>query len=199
MTKRVLILVADNVEDYEVMVPYQTLKMLGYRVDAVCPGKRAGEKVPTTIHDLEGDPPDGEKPGHNFTLNAAFSNVKPEIFDALLIAGGAPERLASNPDVRSLVRYFAGANKVIAAVGSGAQVLAASEVVRGRRLTCSPAVAPEVTAAGGEYVPIPGNQALADANLVTSAAWPANPEWLCKFLRAMHAEICIEEPEYVTA
>ena len=72
MSKRVLLLAGDFVEDYEIMVPYQTLLTLGVRVDAVCPGKVAGDRVRTAVHDFEGDQTYSEKPGHNFTLNADF-------------------------------------------------------------------------------------------------------------------------------
>ena len=76
-TRKILMLVGDYVEDYEVMVPFQALQMVGHRVDAVCPGKRAGDKVRTAVHDFEGDQTYSEKPGHNFTLNATFDDVDP--------------------------------------------------------------------------------------------------------------------------
>ncbi len=200
MSKKILMLVGDFVEDYEVMVPFQALKMVGYHVEAVCPGKKAGQVVRTAIHDFEGDQTYSEKPGHNFALNATFDDVKPEHFDALVIPGGrAPEYLRLNERVLDIVRHFADANKPIAAICHGPQILAAAGVLKGRKCSSYPAVGPEVKEAGGEYMDIPVDQAFVDGNLVTAPAWPAHPDWLSKFLRVMHAQVSIEEPQLVTA
>jgi len=189
-SKRILMLVGDFVEDYEVMVPFQALLMVGHQVDAVCPDKRAGEKVRTAVHDFEGDQTYSEKPGHNFTLNATFAEVKAEDYDALVIPGGrAPEYIRLNQDVLKIVRHFAEANKPIAAICHGPQVLAAAGVLAGRSCTAYPAVGPGVTDAGGTYMAIPVDQAYVDGNLVTAPAWPAHPEWLAKFLQVLGTKI----------
>jgi len=188
--KKILVLVGDFVEDYEVMVPFQSLLMVGHTVHAVCPGKKAGDKVRTAIHDFEGDQTYSEKPGHNFTLNATFADVRPEDYDALLIPGGrAPEYIRLNEAVLTAVRHFAEANKPIAAICHGAQVLAAAGVVQGRSCSAYPAVGPDVTRAGGKYVEIPLDAAHVDGNLVTAPAWPAHPAWLAKFLEALGTRI----------
>jgi len=188
--KKILMLVGDYVEDYEVMVPFQTLLTVGHAVHAVCPGKKAGEKVRTAVHDFEGDQTYSEKPGHNFELNATFDEVKAEDYDALVIPGGrAPEYIRLNERVLEMVRHFAHANKPIAAICHGAQVLAAAGVLNGRSCSAYPAVGPDVTRAGGTYVPLPANKAHADGNLVTAPAWPAHPEWLAKFLRVLGTKI----------
>src|SRR5271157_4188746 len=112
--KKLLMLVGDYVEDYEAMVPFQALLMVGHVVDAVCPGKRAGDAVRTAIHDFEGDQTYSEKRGHNFALNAAFDEVEPGAYDALVIPGGrAPEYLRLNPRVLEIVRHFAASGKPI--------------------------------------------------------------------------------------
>jgi protease I len=188
--KRILVLVGDYVEDYEVMVPFQALLMLGHTVHAVCPGKKAGEKVRTAIHDFEGDQTYSEKPGHNFTLNATFADVKPESYDALVIPGGrAPEYIRLNPDVLRTVRHFADAKKPIAAICHAAQLLAAAGVLEGRSCSAYPAVGPEVNRAGGKYVEVPLDGAHVDGNLVTAPAWPAHPAWLAKFLGVLGTRI----------
>jgi protease I len=185
-TRKILLLAGDYVEDYEIMVPFQALQMLGHHVDAVCPGKRKGDKVRTAIHDFEGDQTYSEKPGHNFSLNASFSDVRAEAYDALVIPGGrAPEYLRLNKDVLQIVRHFADRNKPIAAICHGIQLLTAAGVVRGRRCTAYPAVGPEVEAAGGQFVEVAWDQALADGNLVTAPAWPAHPRWLALFLEVL--------------
>ena len=188
--KRILMLVGDYVEDYEVMVPFQALQMVGHSVDAVCPGKKAGEFVRTAIHDFEGDQTYSEKRGHNFTLNATFEDTRPESYDALLIPGGrAPEYLRLNPRVLEIVRHFSQAQKPIAAICHAAQILAAARVLEGRRCTCYPAVAPDVAAAGGTYVELSMEKACVDGNLVTAPAWPAHPAWLGAFLEVLGTKV----------
>jgi protease I len=184
--KRILMLAGDYVEDYEVMVPFQSLQMVGHRVEAVCPGKKTGESVRTAIHDFEGDQTYSEKRGHNFTLNASFDEVHPGSYDALVVPGGrAPEYLRLNPRVLEIVRHFAATNKPIAAICHAAQLLAAAGVLQGRRCSCYPAIAPEVVAAGGTYADIAIDKACVDGNLVTAPAWPAHPAWLAAFLEVL--------------
>ena len=188
--KKILMLVGDFVEDYEVMVPFQALLMVGHRVDAVCPGKKAGDKVRTAVHDFEGDQTYSEKPGHNFALNASFDDVKEDHYDALVIPGGrAPEYLRLNERVLDIVRPFVSTNKPIAAICHGAQILAAAGVLSGRSCSAYPAVGPEVKAAGGRYAEIGLTEACVDGNLVTAPAWPAHPRWLSKFLDVLGTKI----------
>jgi protease I len=188
--KNILMLVGDYVEDYEVMFPFQALLMVGHTVHAVCPGKKAGEVVRTAIHDFEGDQTYSEKRGHNFALNATFENVQPEDYDAIVIPGGrAPEYIRLHPRVLEIVRHFASANKPLAALCHGAQVLAAANVLKGKKCTCYPAVSPDVALAGGTYAEVAMTEAVADGNLVTGPAWPANPAWLREFLRVLGTRI----------
>lgn len=188
--KKILMLVGDYVEDYEAMVPFQALTMVGHTVHAVCPDKQAGDKVRTAVHDFEGDQTYSEKPGHNFTLNATFAEIKPEDYDALVIPGGrAPEYIRLNERVLDIVRHFANANKPIAAICHGAQVLAAAGALEGKRCSAYPAVGPDVNRAGGTYVDLPVHQAYVDGNLVTAPAWPAHPDWLAKFLQVLGTKI----------
>jgi protease I len=186
MGKKILMIVGDFVEDYEVMVPFQALQIPGHTVHAVCPDKKAGDTVRTAIHDFEGDQTYSEKPGHNFALNATFADVKAADYDALCIPGGrAPEYLRLNAKVLEIVRHFSDANKPIAAVCHGAQILTAAGCFKGRKINCYPACAPEVTASGAEYMPIAITEAYTDGNLVTAPAWPAHVEWIRQFLKVI--------------
>ena len=189
-TQKILMLVGDFVEDYEVMVPFQALQMVGHTVHAVCPGKKAGDFVRTAVHDFEGDQTYSEKPGHNFTLNASFEEIDVQNYDALVIPGGrAPEYIRLNPEVIEMVQQFGAADKPIAAICHGAQLLAAAGVVKGKSCTAYPAVGPDLAGAGGEYVDIPVDEAHVDGNLVTAPAWPAHPEWLAAFLKVLGTQI----------
>jgi protease I len=188
--KSILMLIGDYVEDYEVMVPFQALLMVGHRVDAVCPGKKTGEFVPTCIHDFEGDQTYTEKRGHNFQLNATFDEIKHEEYDALIIPGGrSPEYIRTNPRVLEMVRYFAKSSKPLAAICHAPQVLAAAGVLKGKKCSAYPATGPDVTIAGGTYVDLPMTDALTDGNLITGPAWPALNSWLAQFLVALGTRI----------
>jgi protease I len=190
--KKILFLVGDFAEDYEVMVPFQALSMLGYVVHAVCPEKKAGDTIRTAIHDFEGHQTYTEKPGHNFTLNATFADTEAKDYHALMLTGGrAPEYLRLDPRVIALVRAFAAEDKPIAAICHAVQILAAADVIRGRRVSGYAACAPEVRLASGEYIETPPDGAIRDGNLVTGFAWPAHPQWLSLFLAALGARVDI--------
>jgi protease I len=188
--KKILMLAGDFGEDYETMVPFQALQMVGHTVHAVCPDKRAGDSVRTAIHDFEGDQTYSEKRGHNFTLNATFDAIDPAYYDALVIPGGrAPEYLRLNDNVLAIVRHFAEANKPIAAICHGAQLLAAADVIQGKQVSAYPACAPEVRLAGAEYAAVEIDGVQVDGKLVTAPAWPAHPRWLAAFLEVLGTKI----------
>lgn len=190
--KKILMIVGDYVEDYEVMVPFQALSMVGHTVHAVCPDKIAGQTVRTAIHDFEGEQTYSEKPGHNFALNHDFAVVEAHDYDALLIPGGrAPEYLRLNPKVLALIQSFDKSSKPIASICHGAQLLAAADVLEGRECSAYPACAPEVTLAGGRFIDIEANQAHVQGNLVTAPAWPAHPSWLAGFLGLLGTKIVL--------
>lgn len=186
--KKILMITGDFTEDYETMVPFQTLLAVGHKVHAVCPGKKAGESVATSIHDFEGDQTYSEKRGHNFTLNATFAEIDVADYDALVIPGGrAPEYLRLDKDVIAAVQHFFKVGKPVAAICHGAQLLAAARVIEGRTVSAYPACRPEVELAGGTYAEIAIDGAVTDGNLVTAPAWPAHPAWLSQFMTALAA------------
>jgi protease I len=191
--KKILMLVGDYVEDYEVMVPFQMLLMVGHDVHAICPGKKAGDSVATAVHDFEGEQTYSEKRGHNFRLNVTFDVVDEATYDALVIPGGrAPEYLRMNHRVLQIVQHFAATKKPIAAICHGAQLLTAAGVVmRGRRISAYPACQAEIELAGGEFIPVSSgfDNAHTDGNLVTAPAWPAHPAWIRQFLDLLGTRI----------
>jgi protease I len=190
MGQKILMLVGDFVEDYEVMVPFQALLAVGHEVDAVCPEKSAGDSVRTAIHDFEGDQTYSEKPGHNFGLNATFDDIDETEYDALVIPGGrAPEYIRLNPRVLEITRHFFDTNKPVAAICHGPQVLAAAGVLGGREFAAYPAVGPTVNGSGGTYMDIPVDGAHTQGNLVSAPAWPAHPAWIAQFLELLGTKI----------
>ena len=192
--KKLLMLVGDFGEDYEIMVPFQALQMVGHTVHAVCPGKKSGDAVKTAIHDFEGDQTYTEKPGHNFALNATFDEVNPADYDGLVVSGGrAPEYLRREEGVLDMVRHFFEDDKPVAAVCHGLQILSAAGVIEGRTLTAYPACGPEMQAAGANYKDVEVTEVVVDGKLVTSPAWPGHPKWLAAFLEVLGTEITHKE------
>lgn len=188
MSKKVLLLCGDFTEDYETMVPFQALSMLGYQVDAVCPDKKAGDTVATAVHDFLGEQTYTELRGHNFALTADFDKVNTADYEGLFITGGrAPEYIRLNARVLEIVQEFFAANKPVAAICHGPQVLCAAGVLKGYKATAYPAVGPDITLAGGEYVSIGLDDALVDRNLVTAPAWPADTAICREFAKLMGA------------
>lgn len=181
--KKILMLTGDFTEDYETMVPFQCLTLLGHEVHAVCPGRKAGERIPTAVHDFEGDQTYTEKRGHLFTLNASFDEIKVEDYDALVVPGGrAPEYLRLNQELLEMVRHFARSDKPIAAICHGLQILATAGVLKGKTCTSYNALGPDIEAVGGTFIEKEADEAVVDGNLVTSPAWPGHPAWLKGFL-----------------
>ena len=190
MAKKILMLVGDFTEDYETMVPFQALSMLGYQVDAVCPDKKAGDVVRTAVHDFLGDQTYTEKPGHNFAITADFDAVDTADYIGLFITGGrAPEYIRLNPRVIEIVQEFFKDNKPVAAICHGPQVLTAAGVLGGYKATAYPAVGPDVTLAGGTYVEVDASEAVVDRNLVTAPAWPGDTAIVREFVKLLGAKI----------
>ena len=192
MAKKILELCGDFTADYETMGPFQALSMLGYEVDAVCPAKKAGDTVPTAVHDFLGEQTYTELRGHNFGINKDFDGVDTADYDGLFITGGrAPEYIRLNPRVIEIVQEFFRDGKPGAAICHGPQILTAAGVLEGKKATCYPAVGPDIGLAGGEYIDVPADQAVVDGNLVTAPAWPGNTAILQGFIKILGAEVKI--------
>lgn len=192
MSKKILMLAGDFVEDYELMVPYQALESLGFHVDVVCPDKKAGDKIATAIHDFTEYQTYIELRGHNFVITKDFDKVKLDEYCGLYITGGrAPEYIRLNKKVLEYTRYFFEKNLPVAAICHGIQVLTAANVVAGKNLTCYAAVAPEVELAGGNYKNTAPAEAITDGNLTTSPAWPGHQAILAEFYKLLGVKISI--------
>jgi len=191
MGKDILMIVGDFGEDYEIMVPFQALQMVGHEVDAVCPDKEAEETIKTAIHDFRGDQTYMESRGHDFVLNATMADVTPSDYDALCVPGGrAPEYLRTYDAVLDAVRHFFEEDKPVAALCHGPQILAAADVLDGYEMTSYPACRAECEAAGCSWV----DEVVTDGNLVTGQAWPDHPEWLAQFMDLLGDEVSHGDP-----
>ncbi|WP_049970700.1 DJ-1/PfpI family protein [Haladaptatus cibarius] len=192
--KKLLMIVGDFGEDYEIMVPFQALQAVGHEVDAVCPDKDGGDTVKTAVHDFRGDQTYLETRGHDFALTTAFDDVDPADYDGLVVPGGrAPEYLRSYDEVIEVVQHFDDENKPIAAICHAAQILAAADVIEGRTCSAYSALKTDVEDAGGEYY----DGVTTDGNLVTGRDWGDHVEWISQFLDVLGTNI--EHEEVVTA
>ena len=190
MGKKLLMICGDYCEDYETMVPFQALQAVGHSAPAGAPDKKAGDFIFTALPDFEGAQTYSEKPGHRFTLNFNFADVKPESYDGLVIPGGrGPEYLRMHASVVAMVKHFTGTGKPVAAVCHGAQLLAATGDIKGRTISAYPACQVEVELAGATYANIAVDQAVTDGPFVTAPAWPAHPAWIAQFLAVLGTTI----------
>lgn len=186
MSKKVLLIVGDYVEDYEAMVPFQAMGSIGIEVDAIAPDRKKGDSVPTAVHDFTGDQTYKELRGHNFAINKSFDQVNPEDYDGLYIAGGrSAEYIRLNKRVLEIVQHFFEQDKPVAAICHGIQVLTAAKVLKDRTLTAYVAVGPDIELAGGIWKNVPADQSVVDRNLVTSPAWPGHQAILRDFYKLL--------------
>jgi len=184
--KRILMLVGDFSEDYEVMVPFQALKAMGHDVTAVCPGKRKGELIATVVHDFGDFMSYTESFGHRFALNGDFHEERSRDHDGLLIPGGrAAEYLRLNPDVIELVERHWSRGAVTSAICHGVQLLTATTVLNGRRATAYPACKSEVLRSGATWVDTAADAICVDGTLITAPGWLAHPALLGTFNAAL--------------
>lgn len=181
---KVLILTGDAAEDLEVMYPYQRLLEEGYEVHIAAPSKK---KLQFVVHDfVDGFDTYTEKPGHSWPADVAFADVDPSDYVAVVVPGGrAPEYIRNDADVQRILKHFAVGDKPIAHLCHGPLALAAADVLRGRRSAAYPALAPDVAAAGAEFV---DSEAVVDGVMVSGRAWPDHPAWMREFMSILRAK-----------
>ena len=123
-------------------------------------------------------------------LPLQFDAVAAADYDALVIPGGrAPEYLRLDAGVIALVKEFVAANKPIAAVCHGAQILTAAGCVAGKRVTAYPACGPECSAAGAAFVDAPADGVVVDLPFITGPAWPSHPAVIGALLEALGSKV----------
>jgi protease I len=181
---RVLILAGDAAESLEVMYPYQRLLEEGYEVDIAAPSKK---KLQFVVHDFEeGFDTYTEKPGYTWQADLAFADVRPEDYAAVVIPGGrAPEYIRNDPDFQRVIKHFFEADKPVAQLCHAPLALASAGVLEGRKTAAYPALAPDVRAAGAEFV---DSGAVVDGLMVSARAWPDHPAWMREFIQILRAK-----------
>jgi len=189
--KKILMLVGEFTEEYEIYVYQQAMEAVGHTVHVVCPDKKAGDMIATSLHDFEGHQTYTEKLGHYFQLNKTFSEVRLEEYDAVYCAGGrGPEYIRTDKRVQAIVRHFHETKKPIFTICHGVQILVAVDgVVRGKRVGALGACEPEVILAGGEYVDLSPTEALVDGNMVSAKGWAALAAFIRECLNVLGTKI----------
>ena len=189
--KKILMLVGDFTEEYEIFVFDQAMKAVGHQVDIVCPDKKAGEILHTSLHDFEGHQTYTEKLGHNHHVSKTFSKVDPADYDAVYVAGGrGPEYIRIDKRVQAIIRHFHEAGKPIFTICHGVQVLMAVDgVIRGKEVAALQYCEPEVTAVGGIYIDVPPTGAHVDGNLVSAKGWTGLAAFMKECLNALGTEV----------
>jgi protease I len=189
MPKKILILTGDCAEDYEVKVPQQSLQMLGYQVDVAAPNKKPGDMLQLVVNDFTTLDTYIELTGHRIPVDVSADKVHADDYAGLIIPGGrAPEYIRMYEDAVKVVKEFFAADKPVAVVCHGLQLVAAANVLEGYRVTSYPACATECRLAGADWQSEP---VVVDRNLVTAQAWPNHPAWLRAFVELLGAKIII--------
>ena len=188
---KILMVAGDAAESLEVLYPYQRLLEEGYDVQIAAPSKK---KLHFVVHDFEpGYDTYTEKPGYSWDADLAFKDVKPDDYVALVIPGGrAPEYIRNDADLQKIIRHFFQQEKPVAQLCHAPLALAAAGVLKGRRSAAYPALAPDVKAAGAEFV---DSGAVVDGQMVSARAWPDHPTWMRAFIRLLKQKAPVKEPE----
>jgi protease I len=188
-------LVGDAAESLEVMYPYQRLLEEGYEVDMAAPSAKVLQFV---VHDfVDGFDTYTEKPGYTWPADIAFADVDPSQYVALVVPGGrAPEYIRNDADVQRIIAAFFADDRPVAQICHGPLALAAAGVLAGRRSDAYPALAPDVAAAGAEYVDGGG---VVDGQMVSARAWPDHPTWMREFMRLLRRHAPIDSASELTS
>jgi protease I len=189
--KKILMLVGEFTEEYEIFVYQQAMEAVGHTVHVVCPDKKAGDIIATSLHDFEGHQTYTEKMGHYFQINKSFDEVKLDQYHAVYAAGGrGPEYIRTDKRVQAMVRHFHEAKKPIFTICHGVQILIAVDgVVRGKKVAALAACEPEVTLAGGTYIDLSPTDAYVDGTMVSAKGWTALAAFIRECLKVLGTEI----------
>ena len=191
--KKILMLTGEFTEEYEIFVYQQGMMAVGHTVHVVCPDKKAGDRIKTSLHDFEGDQTYTEKMGHYADINKTFSEALAQLdqYDAVYCAGGrGPEYIRTDKRIQQMVKHFHDANKPIFTICHGVQILIAVDgVVRGKRVGALAACEPEVTLAGGTYVDLSPTDSLIDGTMVSAKGWTALAAFMRDCLKVLGTEI----------
>jgi len=191
--KKILMLTGEFTEEYEIFVYQQGMMAVGHTVHVVCPDKKAGDRIKTSLHDFEGDQTYTEKMGHYADINKTFSEALAQLdqYDAVYCAGGrGPEYIRTDKRIQQMVKHFHDADKPIFTICHGVQILIAVDgVVRGKRVGALAACEPEVTLAGGTYVDLTPTDSLIDGKMVSAKGWTALAAFMRDCLKVLGTEI----------
>jgi protease I len=180
---KVLLVIGDATEVLDTMYPYFRLPEDGFEVVVAAPEKRLYHMV------LHEQPPGWditqETAGYHLQSDIAFRDIKPEEYAGIFISGGrAPEYLRYDEDLLNVTRHFFEANKPVASVCHGIEIIAAADCIQGRTVTTVAKCALDATQVGAKYV---DESTVVDGNLVTARVWMDNTPFMKEFLKLLKA------------
>ena len=191
--KKILMLTGEFTEEYEIFVFQQAMEAVGHTVHVVCPDKKAGDRIKTSLHDFEGDQTYTEKMGHYADINKTFSEAEAQLdqYHAVYAAGGrGPEYIRTDKRIQAMVRHFHEKQKPIFTICHGVQILIAVDgVVRGKKVAALGACEPEVQLAGGTYIDLSPTDAYVDGTMVSAKGWTALAAFIRECLKVLGTEI----------
>ncbi|QDU34103.1 Putative cysteine protease YraA [Poriferisphaera corsica] len=192
-SNKILLITGDFGEDYEYIAPYTMLKALGFEVEVGCPSKLAGDTVASCVHDMNDKYQTvTEWEGHRINLTVTLDEINAEDYIALIVPGGRScEYLRTYSKVRHIATHFIESNKPIAAICRGPQILLATGLMKGRRMTGNFVVQTEVELAGAEYVKLGHEGVVVDGNLVTAVEWHGMWMWLREFMKVLGIQVTL--------
>ncbi len=181
MPNKVLIVIGDAAEALDTVYPIWRVMEEDWQAVVAAPEKRAYHLV---MHEI---PPGWdvtkESPSYHWASDIAFRDVNPEEYIGLFLSGGrAPEYLRYDADLMRITRHFFAAQKPVAVVCHGAEIVATADVIRGKRMATVPKCQFDVEVCGATFV----NEAcVRDGNMVSGRTWKDNPYFIREWIRML--------------
>ena len=184
---KILMPIGDATEAVDTLYPFFRVQEDGYQAVVAGPEARLYHMV---LHEVPPSPDvpwdiTEERPGYHLKADLAFRDVKPEEYAGLFVSGGrAPEYLRYDKDLLKITRHFFEANKPVAVVCHGIEIVSAAGVIRGRTVTTVAKCARDAEQGGAQYVNQP---IVVDGNLVTARTWHDNAPFMREFMKMLNA------------
>ena len=178
---KVLIPVGDAVEAVDTLYPFFRVQEDGFQAVVAGPEARVYHMVMYEI------PPGWdltrEGPSYHIEATIAFRDVNPEEYDGLFLSGGrAPEYLRYDQDLLRIVRHFFDEEKPVACVCHGVEIVAAADVIRGKKMATVPKCQLDVEFSGGTFV---DEGCVLAGNMVSGRTWHDHHLYMPTFMRML--------------
>ena len=185
MPPKILLPIGDAAEAVDTLYPFYRVMEEGY--DAVVAGPEA-RVYHLVMHEI---PPGWditrEGPSYHLAAKVAFRDVDPAEYTGLFLTGGrAPEYIRYDADLMRIVRHFFAEGKPVAVVCHGAEIVAAADVIRGRRMATVAKCQKDVEFSGGRYV---NESCVRDGNMVSGRTWHDQHHYMREFMKMLREQV----------